>query len=125
MSGDSKRTSRVAGLLRENLGDIFLKDLKDPLVKLVTVTRVKISPDLKHATVFVSFLGEANQRENGLKGLERAKSFIRSELGSRTSLRHVPELRFVYDDGVDYAQKIESILEKIREEEQGGLNRDS
>jgi ribosome-binding factor A len=121
---DSKRTNRVSGLLREKLGEIFLKDLKDPLVKLVTVTRVKVSPDLKYATVLVSFLGEKSQKENGLKGLERAKSFIRSELGSRTSLRHVPELRFVYDDGVDYAQKIESILDKIRAEENGG-NRDS
>lgn len=121
---DGKRTNRVAGLLREKLGDIFLKDLKDPLVRLVTITRVKVSPDLKYATVLVSFLGEQSQREDGLRGLERAKSFIRSELGSRTSLRHVPELRFVYDDGVDYAQKIESILDKIRDEE-NPENRDS
>lgn len=112
-----KRSRRVAELLREEISQIITKELKDPLVGITTVTGIKLTDDLKSAKIYVSILGNGTARENGLRGLNRAKKFIRAELGHRTDLKYVPAIKFVYDGSLDYAQNIESIINKIHKDD--------
>ncbi|MFQ5822754.1 MAG: 30S ribosome-binding factor RbfA [bacterium] len=113
-----KRSRRVAELLREEISQIITQELKDPLIGITTVTAIKLTDDLKSARVYVSILGDAETKEKGLRGLERAKSWIRSELGHRMDLKYIPIIKFCYDETVDYAQNIESIIKKIHQEDE-------
>lgn len=108
-----KRSRRVSELLREEISRIITQQLKDPLIGIVTVTSVKLTDDLKLARVYVSVLGDKKNRQESLRGLERATKFIRSEIGHKTNLKYAPELKFYYDATIDYAQNIESLLKKI------------
>jgi len=108
-----KRSRRVSELLREKISRIVTQQLEDPLIGIVTVTSVKLTDDLKLARVYVSILGDDKNRQDGLRGLERATKFIRSEIARRTTLKYVPELKFYYDETIDYAHKIELLLKKI------------
>ena len=112
-----KRSLRVAGLLKKELGEILMRDVKDPDVRQATITNVKLSDDLKWAKIYVSTLGDNKARENMMRGLERAKKYIRVEIGRRTDLRYVPELNFHYDDTADYVESIDSIIQKIHSED--------
>ncbi|NIR47546.1 30S ribosome-binding factor RbfA [candidate division KSB1 bacterium] len=108
-----KRSKRVAQLLREEISKIITQELKDPLIGMVTVTTIKLTEDLKSARVFVSIIGDNDAINKSLRGLERAKNWIRSELGQRTDLKYVPRLDFYYDDTIEHAQNIESLLKQI------------
>jgi ribosome-binding factor A len=110
---DFKRSQRVAELLRHELGQIITQELKDPLLGIATVTAIKLTDDLKSAKVYVSILGTNEIRERSLHVLERATSWIRTELRHRLDLKFIPELRFFYDETLDYAENIESLLKKI------------
>lgn len=112
-----KRSNRVAELLREKISHIITQKLNDPLIGLVTVTQVRITDDLRYARVYVRMMGGSKAKENGLKGLERAKNFIRNELGRHIDLKYIPELNFQYDASIDYAQNIESLITQIHEED--------
>ncbi len=114
---DYKRATRVAELLREVISEIVTTQLKDPAVGRVTITRVKLSDDLKNARVYFNLLGNAQQRQNAVVGLKRATGFIRAQTAHKISLRHAPDLQFVYDDTLDYAENIENLLKKIHEDE--------
>lgn len=122
---DYKRSHRVAELLREEISQIITQKLKDPLVGMTTVTAIKLTEDLKSARVYVSIMGDEQTREKGLKGLERAKKYIRKELGDRTDLKFVPALTFYYDSSIDYAQNIQSLITKIHEEDDVSNNHDN
>jgi len=108
-----KRSRRVSQLLREEISRIITQQLKDPLVGIVTVTGVNITDDLKLARVYVTILGDEKNRQDGLRGLERATKFIRGKIARRTNLKYIPELEFYYDETIDYAQNIELLLKKI------------
>ena len=108
-----KRSRRVSQLLREEISRIITQQLKDPLVGIVTVTGVNITDDLKLARVYVTILGDEKNRQDGLRGLERATKFIRGKMARRTNLKYIPELEFYYDETIDYAQNIELLLKKI------------
>lgn len=114
---DYTRATRVKELLREEISQIITVELKDPLVGMTTVTEVKLTGDLKSARVYVNIYGDERTKKKTLRGLERAKKFIRAEIGQRTELKFVPEIKFVYDDSIDHAQNIESILEKIHRDD--------
>lgn len=114
-----KRSQRVSELLREEISQIITQELKDPKIGMVTVTYIKLSDDLKSARVYVSVLGDTKNKESSLKGLERAKNWIRNQLGHRMQLKYIPQLTFCYDETIDYAQNIESILKKIHKEDEG------
>ncbi|WP_455662781.1 30S ribosome-binding factor RbfA [Pradoshia sp.] len=113
----SLRSTRVGEQMKKELSDILGRKLKDPRVGFVTVTDVEVSGDLQQAKVFISVLGDADKREDTLKGLEKAKGFIRSELGQRIRLRKTPELFFEFDESIDYGNRIESLLHQIHKEE--------
>jgi ribosome-binding factor A len=93
-----------------------MKGLKGHDVGVATITEVRISDDLKHAKVYVSILGDPDTRKKHLAELERAGGQIRAELGRHLKLRYVPELRFVRDESLDYAERIDSLLHQIHNE---------
>ncbi|MBU8877876.1 30S ribosome-binding factor RbfA [Bacillus sp. FJAT-29790] len=113
----SLRANRVGEQMKKELGEIIGRKLKDPRVGFVTVTDVQVTGDLQQATVYISVLGDEEQRENTLKGLAKAKGFIRSEIGSRIRLRKTPEILFEFDESIDYGNRIDTLLHQIHDEE--------
>ena len=109
----NRRTARVADLVKEEVSKIIQHEVKDPRVGFVTVTSVEVSIDLRHARVYFSLLGSSVDRLASLEALDRAKGYIRSQLGKRIKLRHVPELLFRYDESFDYAQRISTVMRSI------------
>jgi ribosome-binding factor A len=109
----SRRTDRMADLLRAELADLLLKSVHDPRIKLVTVTGVDVSPDLRRAAVRISALGNEEEREATVAALRHAKGFLRSELAIRLRTRVTPELVFELDRGAEHSQKISDLLESL------------
>jgi len=108
-----KRSERVGDQIRMEIADILMTKVKDPRIGFVTVTAVEVSDDLRNAKVFISVLGAEAARS--FQGLEKARSFIRSELGRRLKLRFVPELSFHEDHTVEDAAKVYKLMERIKE----------
>lgn len=105
---------RVASEFRKEITDIILNESRDEDFKFVTITYVKVTNDLSFAKVYFTTLNEEN-KEKVEKDLNNAAGFFRTELASRLNLRHTPELKFVYDESIDYAKNIEKIIQKINE----------
>jgi ribosome-binding factor A len=112
----SQRTERVQKLARQVLGET-IGSLKDPRVGFATVTAVRITPDLRHARVFVSILGDAEAQRHSMAGLESAKPVLRAELGRQMRMKYLPELVFELDEGAAEAEKIEDLLRRIHEQD--------
>ena len=108
MSTDRMR--RVDEAIREVLSDAVGQGLKDPRIGFVTVTDVKTSPDLRHARVYVTVLGDTAQRESSLTGLQSAHGLLQRTVARELRMKRTPTLRFVYDDTTDRALHIEEIL---------------
>jgi ribosome-binding factor A len=108
MSGERMR--RVDEAMREVLSDVLSHDLKDPRVGFVTVTDVKTSPDLRHARVYVSILGDAEAVTASLEGLESAHGYLQGRVGSELRLKNTPALQFVHDDTAARAQRLEEVM---------------
>ncbi len=104
------RMPRVDEAVREVLSGAISTDLKDPRIGFVTVTGVRTSPDLSHATVYVSVLGDERRREQTLAGLRSAHGFLQARL-AELRLKRTPTLRFAYDDSVDRGMRISELLE--------------
>jgi ribosome-binding factor A len=119
----SLRANRVGEQMKKELSDIIGRKIKDPRIGFVTVTDVQVTGDLQQAKVFISVLGDEEQRDNTLKGLAKAKGFIRSEIGQRIRLRKTPEIIFEFDESIDYGNRIESLLHQIHNEEKSKENR--
>jgi len=110
------RAHRVGEQMKKELGEIIGRKIKDPRIGFVTVTDVQVTGDLQQAKVYISVLGDDEQRQKTLIGLAKAKGFIRSEIGQRIRLRKTPELIFEFDESVDYGNRIESLLTQINKE---------
>jgi len=104
---------RVDEAVRQVLGDAVSGDLKDPRVGFVTVTDVRTSADLRHARVYVSVLGDAEQRQASLDGLRSAHGFLQSCLARELRLKRTPTLEFSYDDTTDRAMRVDALLDEI------------
>lgn len=111
------RMSRVGEEIKKELSILLQRGLKDPRIGFVTVTDVEVSSDLQLAKVFVSIFGSEEQRKASLAGLQKAKGYLRTEIGKRVKLRHIPDFTFKLDESIDYGSKIESILREISTEE--------
>lgn len=120
----SLRPNRVGEQMKKELSDIIGRKIKDPRIGFVTVTDVQVTGDLQQAKVFISVLGDEEQRQNTLKGLAKAKGFIRSEIGQRIRLRKTPEILFEFDESIDYGNRIETILHEINKESNQESNRE-
>ena len=110
---DKRRLSRIEEEFKRRFSSILLNKIRDPNIGFVTVTRIKISSDLKYAKIYLSFMGNSKEKEEGFKALLRAKSFIKKELSAGIKLKTLPELCFIKDESLDHVFKIETILKKI------------
>jgi ribosome-binding factor A len=106
------RMRRVDEAVREVLSDAIARDLQDPRVGFVTVTAVKTSPDLRHARVYVSVLGDEKARAETLDGLSSAHGFLQGRLAAELSLKHTPLLTFQYDESVDRGMRITQLIDQ-------------
>jgi ribosome-binding factor A len=113
-----QRASRVAEQVRSNLARTITKEMRDPAVGFVTITDVKLSPDLRHATVFVTVM-PFEQREHTVAALNRAVPFLRRSLAREGGLRFTPQLRFCYDEAFASGQRVDDILRTIHDEASG------
>lgn len=108
----SHRVEKVENLIKQEISLIFLRKLQDPAFGFLTVTSVKMSPDLKIAKIYISIL-EKEKRDSSLEKVKSISGFIRSELASKIRIKFTPELKFFLDDTLDYVEKIESLIKKI------------
>lgn len=110
---NSNRMDKINEELKKELSVIIDNNLKNPhITGIISVTKVKTSPDLRYARVYISLLNSKNVKET-LDGLKSASGFMRSEIARRINLRYTPELRFEIDDSMEYGAKIENILKNI------------
>ena len=113
----SYRKEKLNERIKELIGELVLDRIKDPRIGLVTITSVSVAPDLATAKVYFTVMGDESVRAETRKGLDSAKSFLRKTMASQLKLRQVPELRFVYDDTLDRAMRIDDALGEIRRNE--------
>lgn len=115
--GEPRRPDRVAEAIREQVATFLAEGAKDPRIKaFVTVTAVDVTRDLRHATVFVSLMGDEAEKKSTMEGLGSVASHLRSVLGKTLRLRSAPEIHFRADESVARASRIESLLAQIRDE---------
>ena len=108
------RQAKIAELLKEEISDILRREMKDPRLGFVTITDAEISPDLRHAKVFVSILGTEQERKDNMALLKKAERFVRQAVGKRLSMKLLPEIRFYLDTSVDQGVRIFELLDKIK-----------
>ena len=108
------RPDRVADQIRSELASLLAREVHDPGIGFVTLTRVQVTPDLQQARVRYTVLGDEKTRAASARALERAAPFLRRQLGARLRLRRTPELRFIYDESIAGQDRIEQILNELR-----------
>jgi ribosome-binding factor A len=112
-----RRVDRIEEQLRLELSEIVEREIQDPRVHFVTISRVRVTPDLGHARVFITVLGTADERRKALQGLRSAASFVKRSLAKRLHhLRRVPELVFEYDESIEKELRLDQLLEQIKTE---------
>lgn len=113
----SKRTEMVASSLQRAISSIIQNDIKDPRLGLVTITKVKISRDLKHALVYTSVFGSSDEVGASMKILNKSLGFIKSRLKKYIKLRFTPEIELVHDETEIKAQRVETIIKEMHQED--------
>jgi ribosome-binding factor A len=108
----TRRSDRVAEAVQALVAELLLREIKDPRIGLVTVTAVTVTPDLRHARVFFSCLGDAARRAQSLKGLTSAAGFVRSQVARKLNLRVAPEIVFELDPSLEQAERIARLLKE-------------
>ena len=114
--GQGSRPDRVADLIRAEVTTMIARELHDPGIGFVTVTRVQVTNDLQHARVFYTSLGDAEARKNTARALERAEGFMRRQIGQRLRLRRAPEIDFEFDTSIGHQDRVEQLLKEIADE---------
>jgi len=109
------RPDRVAEGIRGELATLIAREVHDPGIGFVTLTRVQMSPDLHVARVYYTALGDAKAQRESTRALERAAPFLRRQVGARLRLKRTPELRFIHDDSIAGQDRIEQILNELHE----------
>src|SRR5262245_58578351 len=109
------RPARIGEEIRMELADLLAREVRDPGIGFVTVTHVKVSADLQVARAYYTTLGDDAARKNTAKALERAKPFLRQRIAGRLGLRRAPELAFQFDESIAREERIETLLQEIRE----------
>lgn len=112
------RPARIGEEIRIELSQLLMRQVKDPGVGFITLTEVKVTPDLQIARVYYTTMGDDKARRETRRALERATPFLRRSVGQRLRLRRVPELEFFFDESVERGDRIEQIIRKLHEGEQ-------
>jgi ribosome-binding factor A len=110
------RTDRVGEQIRVELAELLTFGVRDPGIGFITLTRVKVSPDLQVARVYYTTMGDEKARRETQRALERARPLFRRRLGERLRLRRVPEIAFFFDESVERQDRIEQILRDLEQE---------
>jgi ribosome-binding factor A len=110
------RPERVADQIRGELASLLAREVHDPGIGFVTLTRVQVSADLQLARVFYTALGDNEARRQSARAIQRAAPFLRRQIGSRLRLKRTPELSFIYDDSIAGQDRIERILSELHDE---------
>jgi ribosome-binding factor A len=110
----TRRIERLNALFRQQISELLQRQAKDPrLGNFVAVTEVSISPDMKHARIFVSHLGTEEEKQKTLSALTSASGFIRKELAKRLRLRRIPELNFQWDDSIERGDRLLQLIDQV------------
>jgi ribosome-binding factor A len=112
----STRPDRVGEAIRDELSQLIARQVHDPGVGFITLTHVKVSPDLQVARVYYTTMGDENAQRETAKALKRATPFLRRQIGQRIRLRRVPEVQFFYDESIAQGDRIERILQELKAE---------
>ena len=114
----SRRSERTSKLIQREISGLLEREVNDPrLIKFVSVTEVTLSPDLKHAKVYVSTLGTEINKEDLLAGFNNASGFLRKELAAHLRLKQIPELSFYYDDSIERGAKLLKLIGELSTDE--------
>lgn len=111
------RASRVGDQIRAELAELLAREVRDPGIGFLTITRVAVTPDLQQARVYYTTMGDEKARKDSRRALQRASPFLRSQIGRRLRLKRVPELDFFFDESIEQHDRIERILQEIKEEQ--------
>lgn len=109
----SKKQERMSGRIRVILSELVLREVADPRLAHITITDVELDPELLYARVYVNALGDEEREQEVMAGLERAKGFLRRELGQRVRLRKTPELHFMWDATLAHGERINELLASL------------
>ena len=112
----SSRPSRIADQLRAELSELIAREVHDPGIGFLTITHVKVTPDLQLARVYYTTLGDEKARRESGRALHRAAPFLRRQIGTRLRLRRVPQLEFFFDEAIARGDRIEQILHDLEAE---------
>ena len=113
MNYSYKRSDRVSDLLKEEISQLLLREVKDPHIGFITITDVEVSKDLQVAKVYYTILGDEKQLRESAQALSRVSRFIKRQLGKKLRMRHIPDIIFKYDHSLDYGDKIDHILSHL------------
>src|SRR5689334_7702602 len=112
----TNRPDRVGEAIRDELSQLLAREVQDPGIGFITLTRVAVTSDLQLARVYYTSLGDEKARKATAKALTRATPFLRRQIGARIRLRRVPELTFFYDESIAQTDRIEQILQDLKAE---------
>ncbi len=113
----TKRQIQVADEIKQIVSVLLQRELKDPRIGFVTITSVEVSADLKYARIFVSVMGTPEEQRATMDALASSRGFVRREVAARMSIRFVPEIQFRLDKGAEYSDRINRLLNELKEEE--------
>lgn len=108
----SRRIEKLSEVIKQEISKIMLYELKDPRISFITVTNVELAPDLRRAKIYVSVLGDETTQVKTLRGLEHAKGFVQTELGSRLKIRYTPILTFCIDETAKKSLHISKLIDE-------------
>ena len=115
---NEKRINRISEEVKRVVADLILNNIKDPRIsKMASVNRVVVTKDLKYAKIYVSVLGNEEEKANTLKGLESAKGYIRKAIGDKVNLRITPEPIFYIDDSIEHAIYMTNLIKQVSNDE--------
>ena len=114
----TRRQIQVADEILQIVSVLLQREMKDPRIGFVTVTQVEVTQDLKYARIFVSVMGTPEEQKDTMAALTAGRGFIRRELASRMNIRFVPEIQFKLDRGIEYSDRINRLLNELKEAEE-------
>jgi ribosome-binding factor A len=108
------RSDRISGLIQKVLSEILKRDIGDPRLKMATITEVEVSRDLKLARIYFTTPSDKNKKEAAIKGFRSARGFIKRILAQEIDLKYMPDIKFIYDNSLEYGAHIDELIESIK-----------
>jgi len=119
-----RRSERVQVQLKREISKILQEDLRDPRIGIVTITRIDLTPDIRHAKIYFSILGDDTKQASSVEGIQSAAGYIRKLIGERLNLRYTPELSFRLDKSIEYSIELEKTFERLKNEPKNNQDSD-